>query len=68
MRKKVSITEVSIENEITKLSKDYGSIDLLTAVIMRTHNLSYEKSREIAGKLNLSDYLFDRLIDSILEE
>ena len=61
-------TEVSIETEITKLSENYGSIYLLTAAIMRNHNLSYEKASEIAERLNSSDYLFDRLIDNILEE
>lgn len=64
----VSKTEVSIETAITKLSKKYGSIDLLTAAIMRNNNLSYEKASEIAERLNSSDYLFDRLIDDILEE
>lgn len=64
----VSKTEVSIETAITKLSKKYGSIDLLTAAIMRNNNLSYEKASEIAERLNSSDYLFDRLIDDILKE
>ena len=64
----VSKTEVSIETAITKLSKKYGSIDLLTAAIMRNNNLSYEKASEIAERLNSSDYLFDRLIDNILEK
>ena len=64
----VSKTKVSIETAITKLSKNYGSIDLLTATIMRYNNLSYEKASEIAERLNSSDYLFDRLIDDILEE
>lgn len=64
----VSKTEVSIKTAITKLSKKYGSIDLLTAAIMRNNNLSYEKANEIAERLNSSDYLFDRLIDDILKE
>lgn len=54
--------------KITELSKKYGSIYLLTAAIMRNNNLSYEKASEIAERLNSSDYLFDRLIDDILEE
>lgn len=63
----VSKTDNSLEASIINLSKKYGSIDLITAAIMRNNNLSYEMAREIAERLNSSDYLFDRFIEEIID-
>ena len=53
---------------IETLSKQFGSIDLLTAAIMRNNQLSYEVASDISNRLNSSDYIFDRLIEECVKE
>ena len=56
------------QGELEAISNQFGVIDLLTAAIMRNHHLAYEMASDIANRLNSSDYLFDRLINELIEE
>jgi len=53
---------------IESLAKNFGSIDLLTACIMRNNGVSYEVASNIAERLNGSDYIFDRFIENYLDD
>lgn len=59
---------MNTKEEIERISEEFGVISLLTAAIMRNNKLDFERASEISERLNSSDYLFDRLIDELLEE
>jgi len=55
------------EKDAIELSKNYGSMTLLTACIMRNNNVDFKTAEDLVLRLNSSDYVFDRFIEDQLD-
>lgn len=57
-----------IETTVLKLSNRYSTNTLLTAIIMRNKDMSYQEASELAEKLNKSNKFLDKLIEEVNKE